>query len=557
MDDGKPAATEGEVVETDPGGAVPHRSEPEIRTSGKAAVAEPCGGACAGDPWTGTGGAAESEESATSEVTAELPPAPAWTSAQATSALTAAATSAPATSAPVTTTPVTSAPARPQPLHEPDEYSTPPYGGPGPWAPAPPVQRPMATPAHGTVVPPQTRRPTARRRVRMPPAAVTPRRPSPSRSARLRPSPRLRSSRSPRSWMQYDPWSTPGQVLTHPGEPGKKPRRRGSLLVGGVLLALVAGCVGGGVGAYIERDGGITHVELPQASREDGNRAPGQRRGHRRQRAAQRGHPACQRQRRAGHRHRVRARPPGPHPHQQPCRRARRFRRRDLGDLQRRRDRRGRARRQGQRLRPRRRQGLRRLGPQARCRSATPTTSGSATRWWPSARPSTWPNTVTSGIISAKERPITAGGEKGDGSDVSLCRRAADRRADQPRQLRRPAGGRQGAGSSASTAPSAPPTSGRSPEGGQAGSIGLGFAIPINQGKRVAEELINTGRATHPVIGVTLDMEYTGDGARVGDKGSDGGPAVTAGGPGDKAGHQGRATSSPRWTASACTPARS
>lgn len=28
-------------------------------------------------------------------------------------------------------------------------------------------------------------------------------------------------------------------------------------------------------------------------------------------------------------------------------------------------------------------------------------------------------NTVTSGIISAKERPITAGGEKGDGSDVS------------------------------------------------------------------------------------------------------------------------------------------
>ena len=49
--------------------------------------------------------------------------------------------------------------------------------------------------------------------------------------------------------------------------------------------------------------------------------------------------------------------------------------------------------------------------------------------------------------------------------------------------------------------------------------IGLGFAIPINQGKRVAEELINTGKATHPVIGVTLDMEYTGDGARVGDEG--------------------------------------
>ena len=74
------------------------------------------------------------------------------------------------------------------------------------------------------------------------------------------------------------------------------------------------------------------------------------------------------------------------------------------------------------------------------------------------------------------------------------------------------------AGSSASTAPSGPPTAAPSSDGGQAGSIGLGFAIPINQGKRVAEELINTGKATHPVIGVTLDMDYTGDGARVGDE---------------------------------------
>ncbi|HEY9440412.1 MAG TPA: trypsin-like peptidase domain-containing protein, partial [Streptomyces sp.] len=78
--------------------------------------------------------------------------------------------------------------------------------------------------------------------------------------------------------------------------------------------------------------------------------------------------------------------------------------------------------------------------------------------------------------------------------------------------------------------------SGPNPTGGQSGSIGLGFAIPINQGKRVAEELINTGKATHPVIGVTLDMEFTGDGAKVGDKGADGGPAVIAGGPGAKAG---------------------
>jgi putative serine protease PepD len=78
--------------------------------------------------------------------------------------------------------------------------------------------------------------------------------------------------------------------------------------------------------------------------------------------------------------------------------------------------------------------------------------------------------------------------------------------------------------------------SGADLDGGQSGSIGLGFAIPINQGKRVAEELINTGRATHPVIGITLDMDYSGDGARVAAKGSDGGPAVSAGGPGARAG---------------------
>ncbi len=71
--------------------------------------------------------------------------------------------------------------------------------------------------------------------------------------------------------------------------------------------------------------------------------------------------------------------------------------------------------------------------------------------------------------------------------------------------------------------------------GGQGGSIGLGFAIPINQGKWVAEELIDTVKATHPVIGVTLDMKFRGEGARVAESGSDG-PAVTEGGPCDKAG---------------------
>ncbi|WP_425276550.1 S1C family serine protease [Streptomyces nigra] len=143
--------------------------------------------------------------------------------------------------------------------------------------------------------------------------------------------------------------------------------------------------------------------------------------------------------------------------------------------------------------------------------------------------------TVTSGIISAKQRPITAGGESGDGSDVSYVDALQTDAPINPGNSGGPlldgAGRVVGINSAIRSA-----GSGAEPDGGQAGSIGLGFAIPVNQAKRVAEELIETGRATHPVIGVTLDMEYAGDGARVGSKGSDGGPAVTKGGPGAKAG---------------------
>ncbi|MDG4861696.1 trypsin-like peptidase domain-containing protein, partial [Streptomyces sp. T-3] len=144
-------------------------------------------------------------------------------------------------------------------------------------------------------------------------------------------------------------------------------------------------------------------------------------------------------------------------------------------------------------------------------------------------------NTVTSGIISAKERPITAGGEEADGSDVSYVNALQTDAPINPGNSGGPLVDSKaqviGINSAIRSA-----GDGSEAEGGQAGSIGLGFAIPINQGKRVAEELINTGKATHPVIEVTLDTKYTGDGARVADKGTDGSPSVNPGGPGGKAG---------------------
>jgi putative serine protease PepD len=61
----------------------------------------------------------------------------------------------------------------------------------------------------------------------------------------------------------------------------------------------------------------------------------------------------------------------------------------------------------------------------------------------------------------------------------------------------------------------------------QSGNIGLGFAIPIDQARRTAQQLIATGKASYPVIGATVDMTFEG-GARV--------SAVSTGSPAAKAG---------------------
>jgi len=60
------------------------------------------------------------------------------------------------------------------------------------------------------------------------------------------------------------------------------------------------------------------------------------------------------------------------------------------------------------------------------------------------------------------------------------------------------------------------------------GSIGLGFAIPVDQAKRIADELISTGRASHGSIGAQIGDDPNGSGARI--------IAVTPGGPAAAAG---------------------
>jgi putative serine protease PepD len=68
----------------------------------------------------------------------------------------------------------------------------------------------------------------------------------------------------------------------------------------------------------------------------------------------------------------------------------------------------------------------------------------------------------------------------------------------------------------------------------QSGNIGVGFSIPINQAKRVAEEIISTGKATHGQLGLSVQDKTSGSssdftaGAEV--------ASVTSGSAADKAG---------------------
>ncbi|MFJ1616474.1 trypsin-like peptidase domain-containing protein [Streptomyces sp. NPDC088251] len=436
------------------------------------------------------------------------------------------------------------------PLHQPDEYSTPPYGGPGPWAPAPPVQRPVPTPAHGTPVPAQyagtngaglptaPNYPAAPTHPAAPPVPAAPTHPA-APGFTPPPTPPLPEQAQPTQWLQYDPWGAPRQPLTNPGPPlgadgGRKKNRRGSLLVGAVLLALVAGGIGGGIGAYIERNGGLTQVELPQTGRSSGGRAPDSVAG-----IAASALPSVVTLHVSGttesgtgtgfvldnsghiltNNHVVA--PAGSGGEITVTFSGGETARAEVVGKD-----------SGYDLAVVKVSGVSGLKPLPLGNSDNVQVGDPVVAI---GAPFDLSNTVTSGIISAKDRPITAGGEKGDGSDVSYVDALQTDAPINPGNSGGPLVDTDAHVIGINSAIRAA-DSDSSAEGGQSGSIGLGFAIPINQGKRVAEELINTGKATHPVIGVTLDMKYTGDGAKVGTKGSAGKPAVTPDGPGAKAG---------------------
>lgn len=130
--------------------------------------------------------------------------------------------------------------------------------------------------------------------------------------------------------------------------------------------------------------------------------------------------------------------------------------------------------------------------------------------------------TVTTGIVSALDRTVAVGGQ--DGSAVVYNGLQTDAPINQGNSggpLVDLAGHVVGIDSAIATA------------GDDPGSIGLGFAIPVDQARRVAQEILDSGTATKPVLGVqgggeTGGRPGGGDGATI--------AAVTPGSPAAAAG---------------------
>ena len=129
--------------------------------------------------------------------------------------------------------------------------------------------------------------------------------------------------------------------------------------------------------------------------------------------------------------------------------------------------------------------------------------------------------TVTSGIISAKNRAVTSGSGTGESSFINALQTDA---AINPGNSGGPLVDMSGAVIGINSAIASLGSSFT----GQSGSIGLGFAIPINQAKKTADQLIKSGVATYPVMGLQLTTNFTGVGAQI--------ATVTQGYPAAKAG---------------------
>ena len=141
--------------------------------------------------------------------------------------------------------------------------------------------------------------------------------------------------------------------------------------------------------------------------------------------------------------------------------------------------------------------------------------------------------TVTSGIVSSLHRPTTAG----DGSDQGTVLDAIQTDAAiNPGNSGGPLVNMQGQVVGINSAIYSP-NSGGLQGGAQGGNVGIGFAIPIDQARRTANEIVQSGHATQTVLGVQVTDNVPSNGGQTAIL-PNGAliKTVTAGGPADKAG---------------------
>ncbi|MGV0744874.1 S1C family serine protease [Mycolicibacterium sp. XJ870] len=131
--------------------------------------------------------------------------------------------------------------------------------------------------------------------------------------------------------------------------------------------------------------------------------------------------------------------------------------------------------------------------------------------------------TVTTGIISALNRPVAAGGDTRNQNTVldAIQTDAAINPGNSGGALVNMNGELVGINSAIATM-------GGDSLQAQSGSIGLGFAIPVDQAKRIADELIQHGTASHASLGVQVSNDTTSDGAKIVEV-TGGGAAAAAG----------------------------
>ncbi|UZJ25521.1 trypsin-like peptidase domain-containing protein [Rhodococcus antarcticus] len=133
--------------------------------------------------------------------------------------------------------------------------------------------------------------------------------------------------------------------------------------------------------------------------------------------------------------------------------------------------------------------------------------------------------TVTTGIVSALNRPVSASGQSTATTQASVIDAIQTDAAINPGNS---GGALVNMNGELIGINSAIASLGQSQSGAQSGSIGLGFAIPVDHAQRIAQELISTGHATQSVLGVSTSTPPGTRGAQVANVVA-GSPAASAG----------------------------